>query len=66
MFTDAGAAVADEGFWQFEFSNDFSGGSTMRWSQVTIMLVKPPLETRSDPAPIQGNRIFRDRFEGEE
>lgn len=32
--------IADEGFWQFEFSNDFSGGTTMRWSDVEITLIK--------------------------
>ncbi|NDY94265.1 S8 family serine peptidase [Wenzhouxiangella limi] len=63
LFSDPGAPVADEGFWQFEFRNDFASGELMSWDEVVITLIKQPIETVSDSAPIQGSRIFQDRFE---
>ncbi|MFP4334377.1 MAG: S8 family serine peptidase [Wenzhouxiangella sp.] len=63
VFSDQGSAVVDEGFWQFEFRNDFSGGQLMQWSDVEIRLIKPALETVSGTIPVRGSRIFQDRFE---
>ena len=66
LFIDRGGLVPDEGFWRFEFTNDFFAGETMRWSDVEVILIKQPLETTSELIPLRGDNIFRDRFETEE
>ena len=63
LFNDRGGPVSDEGFWRFEFTNDFFAGQTMRWNNVEITLIKRRIEALSEPAAIRGNSIFRDRFE---
>ncbi len=35
----------------------------MRWDEVQIKLVKQPIVAASGTIPVQGNRIFSDRFE---
>ena len=65
LFSALGGQLSDEGFWQFEFRNDFSGGQNMSWTDVEIILIKTPIEAFSDIIPIRGRRIFRDRFETE-
>lgn len=63
LFGDLGAPLEDEGFWQFEFRNDFSGGELMSWDKVRITLVKQPFELLSGTISIRGSRIYQDRFE---
>ncbi len=63
LFSDLGASPDDEGFWQFEFRNDFGGGELMSWDDVQITLIKQAIETSTESIPIRGNRIFTDRFE---
>jgi hypothetical protein len=63
LFSGQAAPLSDEGFWRFEFRNDFSGGELMSWSDVQITLIKQPIEVVSGTIPVQGSRIFQDRFE---